>query len=217
RVSSPPLSPALRNPGRSPRRAARAEPRALPTSGDQGPAPRRVGQPGVQHRRRRPTASSPAGPVDGMRATELAGRSRSGLVALAGVALPGCRPGPDLTVAGSYFPSWMLALVLGILATIVCWQVCARIGIDPYLWPRPLVYAGLILMIPLVLWLGVCRGGADDRIRRDSRRLASCGGPCRRRTDPGGRGRDGGGCNLAMGEPPRDRRRDDPRGAQGGG
>jgi len=93
-----------------------------------------------------------------MRATELAGRSRGGLVALAGVALPGCRLGPDLTVAGSYFPSWMLALVLGILATIVCWQVFARIGIDPYLWPRPLVYAGLILMITLVLWLGVFRG-----------------------------------------------------------
>ena len=72
----------------------RAEPRALPASGDQGPAPRRVGQPGVQHRRGRPTASSPDGPVDGMGATELGGRSRGGLVAMAGVALPGCRPGP---------------------------------------------------------------------------------------------------------------------------
>jgi hypothetical protein len=80
------------------------------------------------------------------------------LIAVAGAVLSGCQPGPDITVAGSYFPSWMLALVVGILATVVCWQVFTRIGIDAYLWPRPLVYAGLIVMITLVLWLGVFRG-----------------------------------------------------------
>jgi len=52
----------------------------------------------------------------------------------------------------------MLALVIGVLATLVCWQIFTRIGIDAYLWPRPLVYAGLILIITLLLWLGVFRG-----------------------------------------------------------
>jgi hypothetical protein len=75
-----------------------------------------------------------------------------------GAAVSGCRPGPDITVAGSYFPSWMLALVIGILATVACWQLFTYIGIDPYLRPRPLVYAGLILIVTLVLWLGVFRG-----------------------------------------------------------
>ena len=84
------------------------------------------------------------------------GRVRDLLVAAA--VLSGCRPGPDITVAGSYFPSWMASLVLGVLGTMVCWQLFTRIGIDPYLWPRPLVYAGLILIIALALWLGVFRG-----------------------------------------------------------
>lgn len=82
----------------------------------------------------------------------------SALMSIAGAALSGCRPGPDVTVAGSYFPSWMLALVIGVLGTTLFWQLFARIGIDPYLGPRPLVYAGLILIITLTLWLGVFRG-----------------------------------------------------------
>src|SRR5262245_50765651 len=84
------------------------------------------------------------------------GRARSVMVAIASM-LSGCRPGPDVTVAGSYFPSWMVALVVGVLGTIVCWQLFTRIGIDPYLGPRPLVYAGLVLLITLVS-LSVFRG-----------------------------------------------------------
>jgi len=72
--------------------------------------------------------------------------------------LSGCRLGPDVAVVGSYFPSWMVALVLGVLGTIVFWQLFTRIGIDPYLGPRVLVYAGLVLLITLALWLGVFRG-----------------------------------------------------------
>jgi hypothetical protein len=85
-------------------------------------------------------------------------RAHTAMVAVAGAVVSGCRPGPDITVAGSYFPSWMLAMVLGALGTMVCWQLFTRIGIDPYLGPRPLVYAGLILIITLTLWLGVFRG-----------------------------------------------------------
>src|SRR5262245_25303555 len=85
-------------------------------------------------------------------------RARSAMVAVAGAMLSGCRPGPDVTVAGSYFPSWMVALVVGVLGTIVCWQLFTRIGIEPYLGPRLLVYGSLVLLITLVLSLGVFRG-----------------------------------------------------------
>jgi YtcA-like protein len=77
---------------------------------------------------------------------------------IAGALVSGCTAGPDVTVAGSYFPSWMLAMVVGVLGTMLCWQLFTRIGIDPYLGPRPLVYASLVLIITLVLWLGVFRG-----------------------------------------------------------
>ena len=48
--------------------------------------------------------------------------------------------------------------MIGVLGTMLFWQLFTRIGIDPYLGPRPLVYAGLVLIITLVLWLGVFRG-----------------------------------------------------------
>jgi len=85
-------------------------------------------------------------------------RARCAVVAAAAAAPLGCRLDPDITVAGSYFPSWMLALVIGVLATVLFWQLFTRIGIDPYLGPRPLVYAALALAITLVIWLGVFRG-----------------------------------------------------------
>ena len=80
------------------------------------------------------------------------------LIAFCGAVAAGCRSGPDITVAGSYFPSWMAALAIGVLGTAMCWQLFARIGIDPYLGPRTLVYAGLVILITLVVWQGVFRG-----------------------------------------------------------
>jgi len=82
----------------------------------------------------------------------------SAATAAAGAVLSGCRPGPDITVAGSYFPSWMGCLVLGLLGTMLLWQLFTRTGLDPYLGPRVLVYPGLVILITLVLWLSVFRG-----------------------------------------------------------
>jgi len=61
-------------------------------------------------------------------------------------------------VAGSYFPSWMVALVIGILGTMVCWRLFTATGIDPHLRPRALVYLGLAVLITLVVWRGLFRG-----------------------------------------------------------
>jgi hypothetical protein len=80
------------------------------------------------------------------------------LIGAVGPVLGGCRPGPDITVAGSYFPSWMAALVLGVLGTLLLSQVFTRTGLDPYLGPRVLVYSGLLILITLVIWLSVFRG-----------------------------------------------------------
>ena len=86
------------------------------------------------------------------------GGARGAAMAGAGAVLSGCRPGPDITVAGSYFPSWMGCLVLGVLGTMLFWQFFTRTGLDPYLGPRVLVYPGLVILITLVLWLSVFRG-----------------------------------------------------------
>jgi len=94
---------------------------------------------------------------------QLEARSRDGRpsgvsIAAAGFVLSGCGRGPDITVAGSYFPSWMASLVLGVLGTLLFWQLFTRTGLDPYLGPRALVYPGLVILISVVVWLSVFRG-----------------------------------------------------------
>ena len=79
-------------------------------------------------------------------------------MAVAVTVLSGCQPGPDITVAGSYFPSWMFCLVVGVLGTMLFWQLFTRTGLDPYLGPRVLVYPGLVILITLAVWLSVFRG-----------------------------------------------------------
>jgi YtcA family len=97
----------------------------------------------------------------GVPSRESRSRRAGTLVSLMGAgstALSGCRPAPDITVAGSYFPSWMASLVLGVIGTIVFWRIFMSTGLDPYLGPRLLVYPGLVILITLVLWLSVFRG-----------------------------------------------------------
>jgi YtcA family len=65
--------------------------------------------------------------------------------------------GPQLNVAGSFFPSWMLCASIGIAGALVARRVFVRVGIDPYLGPRPLVYPSLALLVTLVLWVAFFR------------------------------------------------------------
>jgi len=66
--------------------------------------------------------------------------------------------GPQINIIGSFFPSWMLCALLGILAAILGRWVFVRTGIDPYVGPRKIVYPSLAILITLVLWLGLFRG-----------------------------------------------------------
>ena len=65
--------------------------------------------------------------------------------------------GPQINVIGSFFPSWMLCAVIGIVVTLLARALLVRVGIDPYVGPRALVYASLALLVTLVLWLAFFR------------------------------------------------------------
>ena len=66
--------------------------------------------------------------------------------------------GPQINVVGSLFPSWMLCATIGIFVTLVARRVLVRAGIDPYVSPRPLVYASHAVLVTLVLWVAFFRG-----------------------------------------------------------
>ncbi|HWN15809.1 MAG TPA: YtcA family lipoprotein [Candidatus Dormibacteraeota bacterium] len=65
--------------------------------------------------------------------------------------------GPQINIIGSFFPSWMLCVLIGIVAALLGRLVLVRTGIDPYVGPRALVYPSLALLVTLVLWVAFFR------------------------------------------------------------
>ena len=65
--------------------------------------------------------------------------------------------GPQINVIGSFFPSWMLCAAIGIIVAVLARKIFLRVGVDPYLGPRALVYPSLALLVTLVLWVTLFR------------------------------------------------------------
>ena len=65
--------------------------------------------------------------------------------------------GPQINVVGSFFPSWMLCVAIGIGVAVIARLLFLRMGLDPYLGPRALVYPSLAILVTLVLWVTLFR------------------------------------------------------------
>jgi hypothetical protein len=65
--------------------------------------------------------------------------------------------GPQINIIGSFFPSWMLCVLIGIVAALLLRLLFIRTGIDPYVGPRALVYPSLAILVTLVLWVAFFR------------------------------------------------------------
>jgi hypothetical protein len=65
--------------------------------------------------------------------------------------------GPQINIIGSFFPSWMLCLLIGIVAALIVRRLFVHTGIDPYVGPRALVYPSLAILVTLVLWVAFFR------------------------------------------------------------
>ena len=66
--------------------------------------------------------------------------------------------GPQINVIGSFFPSWMLCALIGIVSALLARRLFVRAGLDPYVGPPPLIYTSLAVLVTLVLWIVVFRG-----------------------------------------------------------
>ena len=75
---------------------------------------------------------------------------RCGLIILALLAR-GCDP--IINVYGSFFPAWVVCLVVGVLFTVLLRLVFAVTHIERYLGPLILIYPSLTLLLTLVTWL----------------------------------------------------------------
>lgn len=65
--------------------------------------------------------------------------------------LAGCDPVFD--IGGSFFPSWMVCMIVGVVLAIALRLVLARIGVEPHLGPLPLVYGCLAALLTMSTWL----------------------------------------------------------------
>jgi hypothetical protein len=65
--------------------------------------------------------------------------------------------GPQINIIGSFFPSWMLCALIGIVAALLGRRFLIRTGIDPYVGPPALVYPSLAIFVTLVLWVAFFR------------------------------------------------------------
>ena len=67
--------------------------------------------------------------------------------------LVGCSRAPSFNILGSFFPSWILCGVIGILLTVGTRLLFVRIKLEEQLSPLILVYPCLAAFFTFTLWL----------------------------------------------------------------
>jgi len=67
--------------------------------------------------------------------------------------LTGCRGAPSINLMGSFFPGWMLCMILGVIGALVLRQIFIKINIDAHLPLPAFVYFCLWVFITLLSWL----------------------------------------------------------------
>ena len=76
----------------------------------------------------------------------------SALVFLLGT---GCDP--VFNIAGSFFPAWMVAMLIGVVLTAVARYVFVAVRLEPFLGPPVLIYSSLGLLLTVLAWLVLYR------------------------------------------------------------
>jgi YtcA family len=60
---------------------------------------------------------------------------------------------PTVDILGSYFPAWIICIVLGLALTLIIRQVLIGFKVNTHLRPAPLVYICMLVFFTLILWL----------------------------------------------------------------
>lgn len=78
-------------------------------------------------------------------------RSRFTLTTAATFLLAGCDP--VVNIAGANFPSWLFCAICGAILTVAIRPVFVVTRVETYLWPLPVVYLSLAILMGCVVWL----------------------------------------------------------------
>ena len=65
----------------------------------------------------------------------------------------GCTQSPSQNILGSYFPSWLICVAGGVVATAVLRQVLVLTKLEAHLLLPPLVYIAMAAGASMAIWL----------------------------------------------------------------
>ncbi|WP_103934851.1 YtcA family lipoprotein [Bryocella elongata] len=65
----------------------------------------------------------------------------------------GCSRAPSISVVGSFFPVWMLCLLIGTVLTFVARILLVRSRLETEVGPLALFYPSLLTLCACLLWL----------------------------------------------------------------
>lgn len=74
----------------------------------------------------------------------------------AGLILTGCHEdahSPTVDVLGSYFPAWIICIVMGLVLTLITRQILIGMKINSHLRPVTLVYLCMMIFYTFSVWL----------------------------------------------------------------
>jgi hypothetical protein len=80
-----------------------------------------------------------------------ASRNRFALPIEAALLLAGCDP--VINIAGANFPSWLFCAIFGAILTVAVRPVFVVTRVEAYLWPLPIVYLSLAILMGCIVWL----------------------------------------------------------------
>ena len=70
---------------------------------------------------------------------------------VAALVLAGCDP--VVNIAGANFPSWLFCAICGAILTVAIRPSFVVTRLEPYLWPLPIVYSSLTVLLGCIVWL----------------------------------------------------------------
>jgi hypothetical protein len=78
-----------------------------------------------------------------------------GVVAAVAVVIDDMMHCPSLNIFGTFFPSWMLCAILGIIAAAIAYAVLSHTRLGSEIRPALLAYPSFALCVTFVLWLSL--------------------------------------------------------------
>jgi YtcA family len=60
---------------------------------------------------------------------------------------------PSVSILGSFFPAWLISIVIGLLLTVIVRQVLVATDTASYLRPAALAYVSLACILIFATWL----------------------------------------------------------------